>query len=89
MMPTLKPENRAKYQANWPDIRERIRARSGDKLIKSVRTVPHVHDHDPANCADDNLAHLCQRCDNKHNAPMRRQHAAPSRKAANAIGELF
>jgi hypothetical protein len=125
----IKPENRAKYPANWPEIRERIRARSrnkcewcgvknhaigyreddgsfvviayrgtvgdwqghatGYKLIKIVLTVAHVHDHDPANCDDDNLAHLCQRCHNKHDAPMRAKNAAITRRAGNAIAELF
>ncbi len=128
----IKPENKARYPKNWPEIRERIRARSGDrcewcgvknyaigyrkpdgafvllgmtpeecgescdavaldgtKVIRIVLTVAHVHDHNPENCADDNLAHLCQRCHNKHDAPMRRQHAAQSRKAGRAIAELF
>jgi len=48
-----------------------------------------VHDHAPENCADDNLAHLCQRCHNKHDAPMRQSHAAQSRRAGKAIGDLF
>lgn len=128
----VKPENRHRYPANWPEIRERIRARSGDKcewcgvhnhavgyrtpagefvmlgrtpedasmacdaaeadgfkVIRIVLTVAHVHDHRPEACADDNLAHLCQRCHNKHDAPMRRKHAAQTRRAGNAIGELF
>lgn len=128
----IKPENRHRYPANWPQIRERIRARSGDKcewcgvqnhavgyrtptgdfvmlgttpedagtscdaaeadgfkVIRIILTVAHVHDHNPENCDDDNLAHLCQRCHNKHDAPMRRQHAAQSRKAGRAIAELF
>jgi hypothetical protein len=128
----IKPENRHRYPANWPEIRERIRQRSSDrcewcgihnhavgyrkpdgafvmlgrspedagmacdaaeadgfKVIRIVLTVAHVHDHDPENCADDNLAHLCQRCHNKHDAPMRRQHAAESRKSGKAIAELF
>lgn len=62
---------------------------TGYKLIKIVLTVAHVHDHTPEACADDNLAHLCQRCHNTHDAPMRRQHAAQSRKAGKAIAELF
>lgn len=62
---------------------------TGYKLIKIVLTVAHVYDHNPENCADDNLAHLCQRCQNKHDAPMRRQNAAKSRKAGKAIAELF
>lgn len=128
----IKPENRHRYPANWPEIRERIRRRSGDrcewcgvhnhavgyrmaggefvmlgrspedagmacdaaeddgfKVIRIVLTVAHVHDHDPTNCDDDNLAHLCQRCHNRHDAPMRRQHAAESRKSGKAIAELF
>lgn len=43
----------------------------------------------PANCDDDNLAHLCQRCHNIHDMPMRIVNAARSRKAGNAIGDLF
>lgn len=27
----IRPENRRRYPANWPEIRERIRARSGDR----------------------------------------------------------
>ena len=27
----IKPENRRRYPANWPEIRERIRARSGNR----------------------------------------------------------
>jgi len=128
----IKPENRHRYPADWPTIRERIRARSGDrcewcgvenhaigfrhqdghfamlgrtqedvgvecaaaeadgiKVIRIVLTVAHVHDSDPGNCSDDNLAHLCQRCHNKHDAPMRRQHAAESRRNRKAIGDMF
>ena len=61
----------------------------GRKLIKIVLTVAHQHDPDPANCADDNLAHLCQRCHNIHDAPMRAQHARMSRRAGRAIADLF
>ena len=59
------------------------------KIIRIVLTVAHVHDPDPANCADDNLAHWCQRCHNRHDQPMRLINAARSRKAGNAIGDLF
>lgn len=27
----IKPENRHRYPKNWPEIRERIRARSGNR----------------------------------------------------------
>lgn len=60
-----------------------------NKLIKIVLTVAHLDDPDPANCADDNLAHLCQRCHNIHDAPMRVQHARETRRARKAIGDLF
>ena len=135
MMP-IKPENRRRYPANWPEIRERIRSRSGNrcewcggpnraigyrradgewvpmpralreagfkrgdsvacadgsvlKIIQIVLTVAHVHDHNPENCADDNLAHLCQRCHNRHDAAMRQRNAAATRREGKAMGDLF
>ena len=39
--------------------------------VMVVLTIAHL-DHDPANCADDNLAALCQRCHLRHD---RKQHA--------------
>lgn len=128
----IKPENRALYPANWPEIRERIRVRSGNccercgvangavgyrnddgsfvmlgrspeeagtaieaahcdghKIIRIVLTVAHLDDPDPANCADTNLGHLCQRCHNIHDAPMRAQHARETRRSGRAIADLF
>jgi hypothetical protein len=114
----IRPENKARYPANWQEIRQHIRERSGDKcewcgvhngaigyrledgtfirawkngdmigrkLIKIVLTVAHVHDHNPENCADDNLAHLCQRCHNRHDAPMR--HAGRKQRAELESGQ--
>jgi hypothetical protein len=40
--------------------------------VKVVLTVAHL-DHTPENCADDNLAALCQRCHNRYDLPMRRE----------------
>ena len=37
-----------------------------------VLTVAHL-DHTPENCADENLAALCQRCHNRYDAPNRRR----------------
>ena len=37
-----------------------------------VLTVAHL-DHQPENCADDNLKAMCQRCHNRYDAPMRRR----------------
>lgn len=42
------------------------------KPVRVVLTVAHL-DHTPENCADDNLAALCQRCHNRYDLPMRRE----------------
>lgn len=139
----IKAENRARYPADWPEIRARIRQRSGNKcewcgvangalggrlpdgrfikalpvgekmlrlewpergqeswcsdgvdryllrIIRIVLTVAHIIDHKPENCHDGNLAHLCQRCHNRHDAHMRQANAHTTRRAKKAIGELF
>jgi len=128
----IRPENRSRYPAHWPEIRERIRVRSGDrcewcgvhnhavgyrqpdgvfvmlgrspedagmacdaaeadgfKVIRIVLTVAHVHDHDPANCDDANLAHLCQRCHLRHDIDHHKQTAYATRRARLGMGDLF
>ena len=45
------------------------------KVIRIVLTIAHL-DHDPTNNDPDNLAALCQRCHNKHDA----KHRAATRK---------
>ena len=45
-----------------------------------VLTVAHVYDPDPLNCADDNLAALCQRCHNRHDVPHRKRNRAKTRR---------
>lgn len=57
----------------------------GRKIIKIVLTVAHVHDHNPENCDDENLAHLCQRCHNRHDATMRID--GRKKRAAEACGQ--
>jgi 5-methylcytosine-specific restriction endonuclease McrA len=51
------------------------------KIIRIVLTVAHVHDMNPMNVAEDNLAALCQRC--------HLNHAAATRRGRKAIGDLF
>lgn len=51
------------------------------RLILIVCTVAHLHDMNPANCADENLALLCQRCHNRHDRPYRIANAAATRQA--------
>lgn len=65
----------------------------GLKPIKIVLTIAHVHDPDPMNCEPGNLAALCQKCHNKHDAPMRAKRAAATRaknkrKAQREIGQM-
>ncbi|KFJ12670.1 hypothetical protein DR66_4066 [Delftia acidovorans] len=136
----IRPEMRALYPANWPEIRARILARAGDRcerckapnrtriargagtdegtymldsadvycsetgehlgqthmcnyevarMVDVVLTIAHTHDPNPANCADDNLEALCQRCHNKLDAPMRAANARATRRARLAVGDLF
>lgn len=49
--------------------------------VRVVCTTAHVHDRDPANCADDNLAFLCQLCHNRHDARDRAINAARRRSS--------
>jgi hypothetical protein len=128
----IRPENKARYPADWKAVRERVRTRAGDRcewcgvpnlawvarellsgtwlaaatrddalrarvavavacyyrrescdlsrVVRVVCTTAHLHDPDPANVADDNLAFLCQRCHNRHDAPMRARNAADTRR---------
>lgn len=65
---------------------------SGDKYIVIVLTIAHLDDPDPMNCADDNLAALCQKCHNDYDNPMRKRNAANTRRQAeieNGQMELF
>ena len=83
----IRPENKARYPKNWPEISLRIRERAGWRCEQDMRiggaviarcdarqgqphpitgsivvlTVAHL-DHNPENCADDNLKAMCQKC---------------------------
>lgn len=58
------------------------------RLTKVILTVAHL-DHTPENCADDNLAALCQRCHNRYDMPMRKAGIAARARAALACADLF
>ena len=62
----------------------------GLKVIKIVLTIAHLNDPNPMNCDDDNLAALCQKCHNKHDAPMRRVNAKATIEAKKqaATGQI-
>jgi 5-methylcytosine-specific restriction endonuclease McrA len=81
----IRPEERARYPKNWPDIRARIQARAGDKCewcgaenhkphpvtgAMVVCTTAHLN-HTPEDCRDENLKFLCQKCHNGYDAKHR------------------
>lgn len=99
----IKPENAGRYPPDWPEISARIRydrargrceecgARNAyphpETGAMVVLTVAHL-DHQPENCADDNLRALCQRCHNRYDAPHRRQTRSATRARRPGQPEL-
>jgi len=53
--------------------------------VKVILTVAHL-DHQPENCARENLRALCQRCHNRYDAPARRRGREKRRFAAGLFG---
>ena len=58
------------------------------RFVEIVLTVAHL-DHAPENCADDNLAALCQRCHNAYDAPKRAEGIRQRAREKLACGDLF
>lgn len=58
------------------------------KPVRVVLTVAHL-DHQPENCAENNLRAWCQRCHNTYDAPMRRAGTKARARAQRAIGDLL
>lgn len=94
----VKPENAARYPADWA-LRSRFirfyRAKNRCEWCgaenyqphpitgaRVILTVAHVYDHRPEAASLLNLAALCQRCHNNFDGPMRRTHARETRRAA-------
>jgi len=136
----IKPENLARYPADWAQIVAQVRQRSGNRceqcgvknyalggrlkdgtwcraqpleermlrlvwpkpgemgpchgstewlrIIRIVLTTAHL-DHQPENCALDNLRHWCQRCHLSYDAKHHAQTAYESRRAGWAVADLF
>lgn len=63
-------------RCEWCGV-ENYDIRNGSKI---VLTIAHINDPDPLNCADDNLAALCQRCHNRHDIPHRKRNRAKTRR---------
>lgn len=87
------PFHKERYPANWKEISLRIRARAGGKCefcgaenykphpitgSKVVLTVAHL-DHNPQNCADENLKALCQRCHLRYDIEHHKRNSANTR----------
>jgi hypothetical protein len=82
----IRPEMKALYPPDWADIVRRIKARDGNRCkwcgaanyephpetgSRVVLTTAHIN-HDPTDNRDENLASLCNKCHNGHDAKMRR-----------------
>ena len=61
----------------------------GGRFVKIVLTVAHIHDHAPENCADENLAALCQKCHLNHDHQHHQANAAATRRSRKAHKDLF
>ena len=96
----IRPEMRSRYPKDWKIRSRFVRfvrargccewcgAEHGKPhpvtASKVVLTTAHVHDHRPEAASLLNLAALCQRCHNRHDAPMRRAGIA-KRNATNQM----
>lgn len=58
------------------------------RIVRIVLTVAHLN-HQPEDCADDNLVALCQRCHNVYDMPHRRAGIFERAREGNVIKDLF
>lgn len=58
------------------------------RIVRIVLTVAHL-DHQPENCARENLKALCQRCHNRYDLPHRRAGILERARAALGMKDLF
>ena len=87
----IRPENRARYPANWREISLAIRRRAANccewcgaqhgrphLLTGSIVVLQAAHlNHDPSDCDPVNLRALCQKCHLRYDA---KHHAANARR---------
>lgn len=78
----------AKLARNLPSPAELHPHPIGYGRLEIVCTTAHL-DHDPTNCADNNLAFLCQRCHLAHDQVHHQQTAYVTRREGRAAGDLF
>lgn len=58
------------------------------RFVKIVLTVAHL-DHDPTNCADENLKAWCQKCHLTYDAELHARNSAETRRGKKAVADLF
>ena len=59
------------------------------KVIRIILTVAHLHDTNPMNCDEDNLAALCQRCHLRLDLTQHKENAARTRaEKAKRAGQM-
>lgn len=88
------PFDRSLYPPDWEQISLAVKKAAGWRCencgaehgkphpvtgSRVVLTTAHL-DHDPANCARENLRALCQRCHLAYDRPMHIRHAAETRR---------
>lgn len=59
-----------------------------DRMVTIVLTIAHL-DHQPENCADNNLQALCQRCHLRHDQQHHIESARATRRGRLAVADLF
>lgn len=64
---------------DWIRLSEMDEKYADVQYVKIVLTIAHIHDSDPMACDDDNLAALCQKCHNGHDAKDRASNARLTR----------
>lgn len=77
-----------KLARSWPSVAELDPHPIGYGRLEIVCTVAHL-DHVVENCADDNLAFLCQKCHLAHDQVHHQQTAYATRREGKAVGDLL
>lgn len=66
--------------SNYRDARRVADINPAERKV-IVLTIAHIHDMNPQNVTDDNLAALCQKCHNAHDVEHRKQNRAKTRQS--------
>ena len=98
----IKPENKWFYPKDWPEIRERILQRAGNKCewcgvkngephpetgARVVLTIMHLN-HIIGDCSDDNLKAACQLCHNRYDREHRNETRQKPKNEQLLLGEI-